>query len=92
MTAVLFVLEMAANACWVIERPAIAPTSWAIGPLATVPVVESPYAKLTTPPVGLISAEGYAGMFVFWHTVVLHASDTTHRSLEPVSSYNAHHE
>jgi len=91
MTAVLFVLEIAANACWAMERPAMAPTSWATGPLASVPVDESPYNKLTAPPAGFIFAEGYGGIFVFWHTVVLHASDTIHRSLEPVSRYNAVH-
>jgi hypothetical protein len=67
----------------------MAPTSWATGPFAYVPVNESPYNKSTEPPAGSIFAEGYAGMFVLSHTVVLHASDTTHKSLEPVSGYIA---
>lgn len=91
MTAVLFVSEIATNVCWTMERPAIAPTSWATGPLASVPVDESPYNKVTTPPAGLIFAEGYGGMSVFWHTEVLHASDTTQRSLDPVSRNNVVH-
>lgn len=65
----------------------MAATSRARGPLACVPVNESPYNRLTEPPVGCIFAEGYTGIFVLLHTVVLHASETTHKSLDPVSTY-----
>src|SRR5260221_13399692 len=87
MTPGLFVSEIAANACWGIESPATATTSRATGPLACVPVNESPYSRLTEPPAGCISAEGYTGMFVALHSVVLHASEITHKSLDPVSMY-----
>ena len=71
------------------ESPAMAPTSWATGPMAWVPVDESPYNKVQEPPAGVTFAKGYGGMFVFSHTAVWHASDTTHKSLEPVSKYIA---
>lgn len=56
------------------------------GPVAYVPVIESPYVMFTEVPAGANDDMEYAVDVDCVHTVVLHASDMTQRSLDPVSS------